>query len=192
MKTFYFVRHAQYANPRNILPGRLPLELSDEGVNEAHKLSDFFADKKIEKIYSSPVVRCKQTSDFISQGEIPIVYDVRIAETLSAYQGYWDHDWAHFYERTESMGGEFPQDIQDRMVEFWEDIKDQEKGDIIISGHGDPLYLLYAHLTGIPCPSTSEIYKIPDGEYQTKGSIRPIIINRGKISVNPLIEAKDL
>ena len=30
MKTVYLVRHTEYANPRNILAGRLPLKLSEE------------------------------------------------------------------------------------------------------------------------------------------------------------------
>lgn len=193
MKTFYLVRHAQYANPRKILVGRLPVELSQEGRKEAQKLADFFVDKNVEKIYSSPVMRCKQTSKAIAQNDIPIIYDLRIAETLFAFQGCLKKDLAHFYEKTENIGGEQHQDIQDRMIDFWNDIKNQEKKNVIICSHGDPLYLLYAHLIGIPTPpNISKISKIPDGEYQPKASIRPIIYNKGKISANPLIEIKNL
>ncbi len=192
MKTIYLVRHAQYENPRKILVGRLPVPLSEEGIKEAEKLTDFFSDKKIEKIYSSPVVRCKQTSEIIAQSNIQIKEDIRIAETLSAYQGYWEYDWAHFYEMIDIMGGENPQDIQDRMIDFWEDIRDQEKSNIIICSHGDPLYVLYAYLTKLPTPNIQEIYNIPDGEYQPKASIRPVIYDKGKVSVSPMVEIESL
>ncbi len=192
MKTIYLVRHAQYANPRKILVGRLPVELSDEGREEAEKLSDFFSERKIDRIYTSSVLRCFQTSQIISQNEISIIKDLRLAETLSAYQGYWEYDWAHFYEMIDSMGGEKPQEIQDRMIEFWEDTKDQDRGDVIICSHGDPLYVLYAYLTKLPTPTVQEIYNIPDGEYQPKASVRPIILDKGKISVSPLIEVASL
>ena len=192
MKTIYLVRHAQYANPHKILVGRLPVELSEEGRAEAEKLSDFFAERKIDQIYTSSVLRCFQTSQIISQDDIPIVKDLRIAETLSAYQGYWEYDWAHFYEMIDSMGGEKPQDIQDRMIDFWEEVKDRDEGDIIICSHGDPLYVLYAYLTKLPTPSVQEIYNIPDGEYQPKGSVRPVILDKDRISISPLVEVKDL
>ena len=119
--------------------------------------------------------------------------DVRIAETISAFQGYWEElDWSHFYKHNQSLGGESPQDIQDRMIDFWEEIKDQVKGDVIICSHGDPLYLLYARLIGLPTPDIKSIFDVPEEEYQSKGSIRPVIYDNGKISISSLMKAKDL
>lgn len=187
MKTFYLVRHAQYSNPLNILVGRLPVELSSEGVAEANKLSIFFADKQIDKIYSSSVMRCKQTSEIISANKITIKYDLRIAETFSAYQGYWNVDWNHFFKHVEDLGGEKPQDIQDRIVNFWNEVKNDSYENIIICSHGDPLYLLYAKLADIPTPDTKGIYNIPDDEYQPKASIRKVTIEDGKILIHPII-----
>jgi alpha-ribazole phosphatase len=192
VKTFYLVRHAQYANPRKILVGRLPVVLSDEGVKEAEKLADFFADKKITQIYSSPVVRCKQTSEIIANREIPLTCDIRIAETLSAYQGYWEYDWAHFYERTKNLGGEMPQDVQNRTIKFWEDIKDEKKDSVIICSHGDPLYLLYAHLAKIATPNIKEIYEIRDDKYQPKASVRKVTYDKGEVAVGPIIKVGEL
>lgn len=192
MKTFYLVRHAQYSNPRKILVGRLPVPLSNEGVKEAEKLADFFASKNISNIYSSPVERCKQTSEIIANNNIPLEFDVRIAETLSAYQGYLSEnmDWSEFYQHHDTLGGESPQDIQKRMIDFWEEVKNKTKNDIIICSHGDPLYLLYTYLTHLPTPDITEIYNIPDGEYQPKASIRPVIYKQKKVMVSPLVEMK--
>lgn len=187
MKTFYLVRHAQYANPLNILVGRLPVELSDEGVNEAKKLAIYFKDKQIDKIYSSPVLRCKQTSEIISSKKIDIEHDLRIAETFSAFQGYWKMDWDYFFNHSEEMGGESPQDISSRVTNFWNEVKNTSDKNVIICSHGDPLYLLYAKLAGTPLPTIREMYQIPEDEYQPKASIRTITVENNKISIGPII-----
>ena len=90
------------------------------------------------------------------------------------------------------MGGESPTDIQTRMVEFWEEIKDKDKGNVIICSHGDPLYFLYAYLLHLPIPEQPDLFNLPDDQYQPKASIRPIIYDRGKISVSPLITIDQL
>jgi broad specificity phosphatase PhoE len=46
----YLLRHCEYENPRNILPGRLPLELSEVGIEKAEKLKKFFAGKNMIKM----------------------------------------------------------------------------------------------------------------------------------------------
>jgi broad specificity phosphatase PhoE len=89
MPKMYLLRHCDYDNPRTILPGRLPVELSEQGKRRAQELQQFFADKEIAAIYSSAVLRCRQTVEIIADKKIPIFYDARLLETLSAYQGYW-------------------------------------------------------------------------------------------------------
>ena len=74
MQNFYLVRHAQYANPRQIMPDRLVV-LSKTGIAEAQQLARFFANKDIEMIYSSPVKCCQQTSQIIAAEQIPITYE---------------------------------------------------------------------------------------------------------------------
>lgn len=175
-KNFYLVRHAQYDNPLKILAGRLPVTLSEVGIGQAKKLSEFFFDKKIELIYSSPVKRCQQTSEIIANTVIPIEYDVRLAETFSPYQGYWELDWSHFYGHHEELGGESPQDISLRMMDFWQSIVKKDEKNCIICSHGDPLYLLFAQLTGLTIPSIKEITSILGDEYQPTGSVRKIVM----------------
>jgi hypothetical protein len=122
MKHIYLIRHGEYANPRNILPGRLPVPLSDKGNKQVKKLAVFFQDKDIEKIYSSAVLRCKQTSEIVSGGKIPIKFDKRLLETHSAYQGYWFKqglklDWKHFFDNVMELGGNYMKDITANQIE---------------------------------------------------------------------------
>ena len=152
MSTRYLLRHCQYANPRNIIVGRLPVVLSPEGEDEALKLRDYFADKQINRIYSSAVLRCKQTATVVADGKLDLAHDQRILEGFSAYQGYWvgaeTPPWVDYYSHRNELGGESVQDIQSRMVDFWHSL-DDVADDLIICSHGDPLYTLYAYLQKI-------------------------------------------
>ncbi len=151
MSTRYLLRHCQYANPRNIIVGRLPVVLSMDGEIEAARLRDYFADKAIGHIYSSAVERCKQTATIIADNKIEITYDQRILEGLSAYQGYWvdrEPPWFDYYSHHSELGGENFGVVQQRMINFWQSLS-EVTGNIIICSHGDPLFSLYAYLTNI-------------------------------------------
>jgi broad specificity phosphatase PhoE len=152
MSNIYLLRHCDYENPRKILPGRLPVELSESGKKRANQLKDIFKDKNISKIYSSEVLRCKQTAEIVAGGQIPVIFDKRLLETLSAYQGYWVQDWDHFFGHEKAFGGESIIEVRDRAVDFYKTIKKTLKPDenIIICSHGDPLQTLYAYLKNIP------------------------------------------
>lgn len=154
MNSIYLLRHCEYNNPLNILPGRLPVELSPEGKNNAVRLAEYFADKNIGRIYSSAVERCKETSAIISDQKIPIVYDKRILETLSAYQGYWGKNMHevgyHFFSHRDELGGENLEDIKIRMTDFWNEITAGLRENIIICSHGDPLQVLFSYINNQP------------------------------------------
>ena len=174
MPSIYLLRHCDYDNPRQILPGRLPVELSVVGRQKAKELQEFFAKEKISKIYSSAVLRCRQTVEIVANGQIPIVYDPRLLETLSAYQGYWIRDsWQNFFAHQSELGGEGILDIQKRMVDFYQDLlaKLSKDENIIICSHGDPLQVLYAHLHHLKLsedkhlPETKEFGWLQKGEF---------------------------
>lgn len=174
MSRVYLLRHCDYENPLKILPGRLPLPLSENGRQRAEELQKEFADKQIFKIYSSAVLRCKETTEIVSDSKIPIVYDKRLLEVMSAYQGYWDENWHgtgfHFFSHRDELGGESFEDIRKRMGEFWENVRAKNEGNIIICSHGDPLQILYSYINNLPLASeTSQETNIPGwiekGEY---------------------------
>lgn len=146
----YLLRHCEYDNPRHILPGRLPVELSEIGGKQAEKLRDFFAEKNIIKIFSSPVLRCKQTAEIIANGKIPIEFDRHLAEVITAYQGYWVENYDLYYTMREALGGELNIDVQNRIVDFWKNTKFESGKNYLICSHGDPLYFLYQYLNKIP------------------------------------------
>lgn len=192
MSTIYLVRHAQYENPRDILVGRLPVPLSEVGKAEAQTLASFFSDKNVEVIFSSPVARCLETSQIISGGKITITPDLRLAETFSPYQGFWELDWNHFYSHYDDLGGESPQDILKRVMDFWHDVTAKPFQNVVVCSHGDPLYMLFVGLTGAQMPDLKTIYTIPESSYQPKASVRRVTIHDGEIQVDKIIQNDQL
>jgi len=182
MITLYLVRHASYTNPRHIMPGRLPVPLSKTGIKEAQKLQRFFADKSVDTIHSSAVLRCQQTAEIISNGKIPIIFDQRLLETMSAFQGYWIQDGRHFFGHRRELGGETNQDIQTRMIDFFHSTLFEDNKSYIICSHGDPLYFLYQFFKKEPLITDPSLNQpLPKYlNYQLKGSIRPVHITGPK------------
>jgi broad specificity phosphatase PhoE len=175
MITIYLVRHGEYSNPKNILPGRLPVELSNEGCRQITRVRDYLADKQIARIFSSPVRRCEQSAEIMGGGSVEIIYDLRLAETLTVAQGEdFKGQWVEpFYGRVDKLGGESMLDVQARMVDFWKSLDFESGQNYAICSHGDPLHLLYRYLTH------DKRLLLPDdekdgGKYQSKGSIRPV------------------
>lgn len=141
------------------MPGRLPVELSQAGIKQAKLLQEEFAHKNIEKIYSSAVLRCKQTAEIIANGKIPVEHDPRLLETHSAYQGFWVEnphtDWNDFFSHKDELGGEGLADIQKRMADFWESVIKNSTENSIVCSHGDPLMVLQHYLHNRKLPSDS-------------------------------------
>lgn len=190
MSTIYLLRHADYDNPREILPGRLPIKLSEIGLKQAEKLKTYFADKKIAKIFSSEVVRCQQTSEIIANKKIPIVFDKRLLEVLTAYQGYWVENSDLYYTMRPTLGGETNQEVQSRIVDFWQKTKFENGKNYIICSHGDPMYFLYQYLNNIELTKEGDLAARPD--YPPKGSFYMIEKENGKGKVKKLVKPEEL
>ena len=80
-RNFYFFRHGQ-RNGIDVLS-----TLNKTGLAQANKLKEFFADKNIEAIYSSPLKRAVDTAKIaINNPDIEIITDDRLLETTF---GFW-------------------------------------------------------------------------------------------------------
>ncbi len=184
MNSIYLLRHCAYSNPLNILPGRLPVELSQEGKENALYLKEYFADKNIKHIYASAVLRCKQTAEIIADHTIPLTFDQRLLETFSAYQGYWegntDNTWDHFFIHRNELGGESFIDIKTRMASFWDEITANLHDNIIICSHGDQLQILFSYIHGQPLVAEDESEENIPG-WLDRGEFIEIIWDKNKI-----------
>ena len=190
-KHIYLVRHCEFANPDHILAGRLPLPLSKKGKAQAQRLRKYFQDKQIEHIYSSAVLRCKQTAEAIAQQKIPITYDQRLLEIFSAYQGYAFYekeiDARYLFKFREELGGENFRDMQQRMMSFWQGLVKTKEKNVIVCSHGDPLYTLHCGI--LNTPMLDECVPAP-ADYQPVGAFVRLIsyYSPSKVQVFPFIE----
>lgn len=182
--SIYLLRHCDYENPRNILPGRLPVPLSSEGIEQANKLKAYFSTKSINKIYSSAVERCKHTAEIISDGVIPMVFDTRILETLSSFQGYWGENTHaggyHFFSHVQELGGESLLDIQKRVSAFWEHSIAGKNENIIVCSHGDPLQVLYSYIHNLDVVDDNEVEANIPG-WMEKGEFIELVFDEGNL-----------
>ena len=129
MTIIYLVRHGEYENPKYTFPGRSPegFPLSERGRGQVNRLASYFSGKPIAALYSSPILRCKQSAEILSERvHLPIVFDDRLLEVRTMADGVpmrlFDADPVRSY-RPELLikGAESMTELTDRMVAFMEE-----------------------------------------------------------------------
>lgn len=83
------VRHASVHNPSNIFYGRLPgFSISKKGRLEASRTARALKNLTIEEIYSSPLLRCRQTAaEILKYHDLKLRRSSLITEVLTPFQG---------------------------------------------------------------------------------------------------------
>lgn len=154
----YFVRHGESeANTRHIISNRAsPFGLTERGREQATILADKLADIPFTAIYSSPVLRARETADILSRlfgrayqvTEALREYDCGVLEDRSDEESWKLHrqyyeDWTlhhDFLSRPE--GGESFVDIQNRFLPFIEFLKKSNESHVLLVGHGGIFHLM--------------------------------------------------
>ena len=139
-----------------------PVSLLKEGIEEVKKAGEILKDKHIDGIYSSDILRTRQTSEIVAKAinfdSEKIVYDQRLR----------DINWGIFGGKTEKEGWEFynnnylkrfeiapPEgeswnECQKRMVEALKSIENSNQNkNILIVSHADSLWLLEGYMRGM-------------------------------------------
>ena len=154
----YVVRHGEtLENANDCLVGRINSSLTENGVKQAEKVRDIFNFKHIDLIVSSPLDRCKQTSEIISGDNIPIIYsDSLLGRDHGEFTGkpkrsinfdeYWNYKKNIQYEKAESV-----KHLYDRIANLIEELKSKYNNkSIIIVTHSGVMRVLYYYFKGIP------------------------------------------
>ena len=154
------VRHGEtWFNQVGLTQGWCDSPLTEKGQAQARRLKELLADMKIDAAYSSPSERAYDTACIVLEGrDIPVERDRRLKElNFGKFEGFpnsfrmdfvWDgHRREHDYRQ---YGGEAPQDVIDREVDFLERLPKENAADstVLIAGHGASLRLLAFHLAG--------------------------------------------
>jgi len=144
MRRIYLVRHCKAT-------GQEPdAALTEEGVIQARKLADFFADREIELIVSSPYERAISTiRPFAGRYAKAVVTDDRLRERVLSAENL--PDWQDKLEQSfidldaRLPGGESSKEAMDRGISVVYELLDRPERNIIAVTHGNLLSLILKH-----------------------------------------------
>lgn len=185
--TIYFLRHGEVHNPKDILYGRLPkFGLSEKGKKHIESAAKELKDKHIDYLYTSPLLRARQTARIIGRilnlrpGISRLLIEVKLifaGITLTEYREKIQpilYDDIHIQKGQESV-----EDIVKRMLQFLHIVTKRHRGKtILVVSHGDPIMILRAFLSHIPF---TFIYK--KANYLPTGTYIRVVYTSGKYTV---------
>lgn len=185
MKTvIYFVRHGEVYNPTNVWYGRLPkFGLSEDGKKQIVKTASFLKKANIDMIYSSPLLRAKQTVEIIKQTlNVPLHYSDLLFEIKSSLQGTsFGYIQTLAYDvfagkDKKDIVGETIEDVMARIETFMQEMIKKYPGKKIVAvTHGDLIMLVRARLTHLPIENAS-LRPEPD-KYVQHGEVYQVTCN---------------
>lgn len=158
MKLF-FVRHGQSeSNKKGVLTGHIDVSLSDEGIEQVKKTS-LEISSDFQEIYSSDLIRCKQTAEIINKKlNTSIMYDYRLRErNFGSLAGKsWGEVGQDLKEIDKNQqydyrpyGGEHVEEVRERVFSCIEEIKTKHPNKkILIVTSGGIIRLLHKVLNG--------------------------------------------
>ncbi len=156
----YFVRHGQSEANVSENYNLADTLLTKIGHVQAERTANFFKDKKIVKIFSSDLIRARDTTRKISRKTlIPIIFRDDLKEVNKGiFEGKpkIDEEKAIKNSGEDSLrfkpeGGESDYDGYERVSRFIEELKNMHiKGDIVIISHGGLITLFLLSLLNFP------------------------------------------
>lgn len=149
----YFVRHGQTdANKNNLMQGHLDVPLNQNGIEQAYRAKEGLANVKIDKIYSSPLIRAYKTASIINENyNLQITTDDRLKEfDCGEAQGQYIKTWEEekrnlFFASPELFGAESWDAFYNRVVSFLKEIESDDK-DILIVSHSGVFRNIYRYI----------------------------------------------
>lgn len=144
MRSIYFIRHS--IRDFTVREDK-EVPLTAEGAVLAEKLTSFFVNKEITATYSSPYLRAVQTAKPVAEFfglELTIKEDLReraVGAWIDNFSAFSLNQWNDFDFKLED--GESLNEVKKRMKKTYDEILKQEESNIIISGHGTALAVLF-------------------------------------------------
>jgi broad specificity phosphatase PhoE len=150
----HVLRHGEVFNPEKILYGRLPgYKLSDLGLKMAERAADFFADKNISLVVSSPLERAQQTALPTSKKHnLDIESDDLLIEAENVFEGKKvsvgdgalrePRNWWHLRNPITPSWGEPYKKVAERMRTAIFSARDVAKGkEALLVSHQLPIWI---------------------------------------------------
>jgi broad specificity phosphatase PhoE len=182
---YYALRHGEAkSNVDNVIsswPEKFNNPLTKKGVAKIEKVAAGLKGKNIDLIFSSPLLRTKQTAEIVAEVlGVKVKFDKRLREIdFGTFNGKPVEDFVKYFKGTHNRivnktpRGENYSDISKRMYGFIKDINKKYKGkNILIVSHQCPILLLRAKIkdAGV-LDSIKEMKEIFEEKKVTKGEL---------------------
>jgi alpha-ribazole phosphatase len=149
----YLVRHTTVDIEPGICYGQTDVPLAASFETEAEAVRKKLAQLDGFIAYSSPLSRCRKLAEFLYSGTIRM--DQRLMEM---HFGIWEQQrwddiddkllktWMADFVKQQCSGGESYQDVFERVVTFWNELRQQKFDRVLIVTHGGVIRALLTHL----------------------------------------------
>ena len=191
----YLIRHGETDwNKVRKVQGSVDIPLNDYGRHLARGTAKGFADIDFDVVYTSPLMRAKETAQIILEGrETPLIEDERIKEiSFGIYEGmvcsnndsekFWAFD--KLFTKPEEyvpIEGESLEDLSKRVGDFLNELQEKYDGQdkkILIVTHGATLNALLNHAKG-----NHEIANFWPGNVFPNCGVAVIHVEEGKYTI---------
>lgn len=146
-KRIYFVRHGESINNVQRKDGVIELstdsELTTDGIKQAELLAKRFENIKIDKFFSSPYIRAKQTADEIKK---VIKMDYEIIDSVKERSGEHKEGCLENIYNLNKEGDEMFDQIIDRIKSFVKTVESSKEENILVVSHGMFLRIFAAYV----------------------------------------------
>lgn len=168
-KTIYLIRHAQpdYPNSERMCLGQKnDLPLSQLGFEQAAHLGKVFRNENIEAVYSSPLLRTRQTASCIANDCRPLII---LDQLIELYGGDWDGrpfseihaEYPEYFIPGSGFscppGGESDEAGLARICAALNEVERRTEKSAVIVAHSGVNRLLLCHLLGKPLSEKKQI-----------------------------------
>jgi len=170
----YLMRHG--ADPSDRYGGWSTFGLTEKGREQVHKAKHDLCNKGITQIYSSDLVRAKETAEIVANAlSLEITYLPQFRDSINGllagmlkseaivkYPGvYWNAlDWAETWPE-----GESPAQFFHRIQCAWCAFKEQVgKNNVLLVSHGGVINIILCLENGIPYTNKETHFSIRDAE----------------------------
>jgi broad specificity phosphatase PhoE len=156
----HLVRHGEVDNPAGLLYGRLPdYHLSELGLQMAERVAEYFRDRDVVHLRSSPLERAQETAAPLAEAlGLAVISDPRVIEAANYFEGLklsfdgalrHPKNWLYFRNPMKPSWGEAYTDILARMRPAMRDAADAALGyEAVIVTHQLPIWVARSNAEG--------------------------------------------
>jgi broad specificity phosphatase PhoE len=150
----HLLRHGEVENPAGIIYGRLPgYHLSANGRSMAEAAADYFADRAVVALFSSPLERAQETARPVAERlGLEVVTDDRLIESWNHFEGMKfgvgdgalrrPAHWPFLLNPFRPSWGEPYQDVAARMLAMMETAREAAAGqEAVCVSHQLPIWV---------------------------------------------------